>query len=279
MANKRIKKKQSKKALQNKAKSLGKSQKQVQGKTIAELSSIIKKEEKNRKAREAYAEDKRLIEKYNLKGFKPGRERKKLREAARRVEEKRKQKIDLNSLDSTRRKKAEWLKERHIPFTKSDLNRPWADIYKMYGQDLKTKGEKIYSSPVQLYIGFYDKSGNIDLLRHQSFYDGMTVQELKRAVEEALHHRGESGSDGRAGDIIIQTLSGGFNPNNYGFIIRRNEKKGYQTIMLNEFTLHGALKITCALLDNCREDEKQFIYDSLAGYFRTYLPELYKRWR
>lgn len=268
MANKRQKKKQQKKNLQRQAQQSGISQKQLKQLTIQELGQIVTDEEKKRKkkelARERYQKKKSLINSYGLQDIATPRSTFEFIQSF------------IDKLTPTQDKKRQWLIENKIDFRYKDLKKSWAEIYKMGSKD-PLEG-RIFTSDWYIYAGYYDKQGEIGILQHQRYYDGMTVEELKNAIVDSLNRRGLNESSGRSGDTIIYE----FHKNNMGFMryqIKHNERKKYQTILSNEFTLHGSLKLTVALLDLSREDLRKHIYETLKSYFKNHFTELYEEWR
>ena len=133
---------------------------------------------------------------------------------------------------------------------------------------------KVFIYPTYLYVGFYDKAGEIDIIEYQHSFEHMTTSEIGRMIMETYQYYLEDGSSGRAGNIIIDTEVE--SPKWFMLIEgNRNEQKGYQTIMVNQFTVRGALILLCSLLENCREDARDWISQKLEFYFKK-VPQLYK---
>lgn len=268
MANKRIRKKKQKQFVKQVAKKKGYSHKEINSFTQQEIIEILKREKKNSKQRQLYKKKKALIDEFKLEAS----PRDSLAKIELLVEKaKRKKPLKRNKLKD---RKASWLYQKGIPFNDEDLKKPWSDIYAMEVAQLD-KGKKIYHASEYLYVGHADKVGEIDILRLQIHYESLTNNELKRAIEERLASYSAEGSNGRAGDVILAVFD---TPQSNRFIIKDNERRGYQTILTRDFTLNGALKLTAILLDNCREDERKVIYKFLNAYFKKYTHELWEKW-
>lgn len=282
----RQKKKQSRLKNQNLAASTGLSKKETRKLSYSELEKIAKKEQqrldRNRRNRENYQKKKELIKVNDLKGFKPSDSFTKITVAIREKNESRENK--LQNLTPLQKAKMEWLRQYGLWDDKTSdfdiLKKPWKELQSMA---VPSKEGQVSKSTWSIYIGFADRAGQNDILRMEPFYRSYSNDELKAHIQERLNKYGlnwknfdlRNDSDGRAGDVVWNIYEDEDN-RIAQWEISNYEKKGYQTICTNEFSLHGALKLCLTILDNCTMDKRKPFYDYFSAYLENFHPTIYK---
>lgn len=265
LANRRQKKKAEKKQLIQKANTY-KKDKSYNKKPIKEIRQIVKKQEKNKKERERYNKKKQLISKYGL-DLKPRDSFEKINKAID-LKKKEQSKTKRRKSDRERRERYRMMLEQAgiSDYTYKDLR-----SLKAVNACIKRNSiNKIYSFPEKLYIGYYDKVDYFNVPDMFDIYSDYTIEELIRAIEELLYFTAPRGSSsGHAGDTIILSVKEKFD---FGFraVIDNNERKKYQTVCYtNKFTLRGYLALCAMMLNICREDERDYIFNKLKSYCRS----------
>lgn len=150
------------------------------------------------------------------------------------------------------------------------------DLHRLKEEKVTTKAGKVYEFPYYLYIGFVDTAKEIDILDTQYYLQNLSTAELRRYINETMVYFNVDESSGRAGDIIIWNRVADLQ---YFVLteVRHNEKRGYQTILTNKFTVRGGLILLQALIENCRESQRGYILGKLSAYFQR-IPEFYEAW-
>lgn len=209
---------------------------------------------------------KKLDKSKREKIVKEERRKEQKRQAQKRYNEKRKKiakELGVSYSKFSLKELLKWKEER-------DKNSKEWDNFRKQQDKKRTKNKRKtgteFQLPTYLYIGFYDKAGEIDILNYQYTFTNTLTPDIGRQLMESFLYYIDSGSSGRAGNIIIDTEV----ESPRWFMVtegNRNEQKGYQTIMVDKFTVRGALILMCSLIENCREDAREFICKKLNYYF------------
>ncbi len=211
-------------------------------------------------------QSKKLDKTKREKIIKEERRKQQKRQAQKRYNEKRKKlakELGISYSKYSLKDLLKWKEERE------KNSKEWKEFRKQQDKKRRKKKRKTgteFQLPTYLYIGFYDKAGEVDILDYQYTFTNTQTSDIGRQIMESFLYYIDSGSSGRAGNIIIDTEV----ESPSWFMVtegNRNEEKGYQTIMTDKFTVRGALILMCSLIENCREDAREFICKKLSYYF------------
>ena len=273
MANKRQKKKQAKKQLVKQVARIEKKEpKAVEKLNYNQLNTIVsqnaKRERKNERERQRRAENRKLIDKYGLQGFKPSDSAEKIKAAAAKAQAE----IDKQQRRETKARNEGLLTGANI--SKENWPKGWTKMSETelqswienYQAGNRQDRSKVFQSDTWLYIGWGDRSGNenpLDNFSQSSFYGQSTVDDLRDGIAETVKTKGVDKSSGRAGDTVIAY---GGKSEMYAYM-RAHEKLGYQTIFFgNEISNHALMRYTAACVDSSPESNREYIVQKVNAY-------------
>ena len=102
----------------------------------------------------------------------------------------------------------------------------------------------------------------------------MTAKECQDAINRTLYERGEFGSSGFPGHVLVQRYS---TRDIMEDDITEKQKIGYYVVAAsNEWTLTGIMRTTAFAIDMCTEGNRKTVLDAIKNYVKEDLPELYK---
>lgn len=270
MANKRIKKKQEKRALIERAgKIKGITPKQADKLSYGELSTIIAQDERRQQKAEARrkleAKKRDFIQENGITGNvreswfvlharAEAKAAKKAKAKAKRAEYKDRNKkiLEDNGILPGERPKG-WQK---------------MGVDRLLSSLPERKVVRLNSGAVWLYIGWGDRAGNRraeDVFGGASgaWYKGRNTDELRNDIIQTIVSRGVDGSEGHAGDTLI--MYGDYDAVKQ--YMEFEEKLGYQTIFFgNEFTEHALLTYTAVAIDSSPESNREYIPGKINGF-------------
>lgn len=270
MANKRIKKKQEKRALIERAgKIKGITPKQADKLTYSELTSIIaqenRRQQKNESRWKLEAKKREFIQENGITGN--------VRESWDVLHSRAEAKAGKKAKAKTKR--AEYKeRNRKILLDNGILPEDFPKGWQKMGVDrlqsnLPNRKDAILNSgDVWLYIGWGDRSGNLraeDVFGRASgaWYKGRSTDALRGDIMQTIKARGVDKSGGHAGDTLIMYGSHDEVKQYMEFC----ENRGYQTIFFgNEFTEHSLLSYTATALDSSPESNREYIAGRINGF-------------
>nr|DAD73643.1 MAG TPA: hypothetical protein [Tectiviridae sp. cthzn51] len=149
------------------------------------------------------------------------------------------------------------------------LRQSWENIKKLIDDS-----EKTYKAKWYLVIYFGDRTNSFDVIRYAGFYNNMTSKECQNNINHTLHEKGEVGSSGFPGHVLVRRYSSRYIMEND---ILEKQQLGYYVVAAgNEWTLTGIMRATAFALDMCTEGNRQTVLDAIKNYVKEDIPELYK---
>ena len=150
-----------------------------------------------------------------------------------------------------------------------DLPKVWQkmslkEIQALYPENRK---DRVYNTgDIWLYIGWGSRANyrSAQEVFGDAWYRGRKNADLRNDISEIIKARGIDGSDGKPGDTRIYYGS----KEDTQTFMEYCENHGYQTIFFgNEFTEHALLGYTAAALDSSPEDDREYIFEKMNGFF------------
>ena len=149
------------------------------------------------------------------------------------------------------------------------LRQSWKNIQKIIDNS-----EKTYKAEWYLVIYFGDKTNSFDVIRYAEFYNSMTAKECQNNIIATLFEKGQVGSSGFPGHVLVRRYSTRDIMEND---ITEKQKIGYYIVAAgNEWTLTGIMRTTAFAIDMCTEGNRITVLEAIKNYVKEDLPELYK---